>query len=72
MVDAERPTGLALGLEVRELLDRDAELLTKRRSDDQVGVAGDAVGGRARGREPAEQLVVEVELVGKTGLKANG
>ena len=62
VVDAERPAGRALGLEVRELLDLDAELLLEgalrvRR------VAGDAVERRALGREVLEHLVVERELV---------
>ena len=60
---AEGAAGGALGLEVRELLDRDAELLLERLlGPDRV--AGDAVERRAALGEVAEQLVVDAQLVG--------
>jgi hypothetical protein len=59
---AERAAGGALGLEVRELPDAQAELLLERLQGPD-GVAGDAVERRARRVEVVEQLVVDAQLV---------
>src|SRR4051812_161842 len=60
---AERARRLALRLEVRQLLDRDAELLAERGLRVRV-VAGDAVERRAAPGELLADLVVDLELVG--------
>ena len=66
MQDAERRTRRALGLEVRELLDLDAELLLEGRL--RVGrVARHAVQRHTLGGEVVQHLVVERELVGADG-----
>jgi hypothetical protein len=63
VVDVERPAGRALGLEVRQLLDGDAQRLAERRLRVR-GVAGDAVERHAALAEVVEHLVVERQLVG--------
>ena len=66
MVDTEGPTGLTLGLEVRELLDRDAELLAKGRLRPRR-IARDAVERRAARGELAADFVIEAHLIGADG-----
>ena len=60
--DAERAARRALGLEVRELLDRHAELVAERLLGPD-GVAGDAVERRAALLEVLEDLLVDAQLV---------
>src|SRR5690349_24257981 len=69
--DAEGAARLALGLEVRELLDRDAELLAERLLGPH-GVAGDAVERRAALGEVVEDLLVDAQLVGADGREREG
>src|SRR6202000_1195346 len=61
--DAEGLAYRALGLEVRELLDLDVELVLERRLR-VMRVAGDAVERRAALRELVEQVVIDRQLVG--------
>src|SRR5262245_62109092 len=63
--------GLALGLEVRELLDRDAELLLER--DLRVRRIGrDAVERRALRLQIVERLLVDLQLIGADRAEREG
>src|SRR4051794_4089754 len=62
MQDAEGAARGALGLEVRQLLDRDPQLLAERLLGPR-GVAGDAVQRRALPGEVVEQLLVHAQLL---------
>src|SRR5919204_1354197 len=70
-VGAERACRRALGLEVRELLDRDAELLLERLlRPDRIG--RDAVERRALGGEVVEGLLVDLQLIGADRAEGKG